>query len=130
MGIANRLVPHSQALVAAVHLATGWRAPHVSPLGPIINVGSGPSRMRRLRGELRRGRDVVESGETATGAAAFARGQGRHGAFWPAIGQKGCHAGHGVLLPGQGRELGARISGLTGAGATATACSTDIRRSK
>jgi enoyl-CoA hydratase len=84
MGIANRLVPHGQALDAAVSLAH--------------ELGRFPQRCLRsdrlsayeqwslsyedaLRNELRRGRDVVESGETAAGAASFARGQGRHGAF-------------------------------------------------
>jgi enoyl-CoA hydratase len=33
-----------------------------------------------LRNELRRGVEVVESGETVDGATSFARGQGRHGA--------------------------------------------------
>jgi enoyl-CoA hydratase len=32
-----------------------------------------------LRNELRRGVDVVESGETVDGVTSFARGQGRHG---------------------------------------------------
>jgi enoyl-CoA hydratase len=34
-----------------------------------------------LRNELRRGVEVVESGETVDGATSFARGQGRHGTF-------------------------------------------------
>jgi enoyl-CoA hydratase len=34
-----------------------------------------------MRNELRRGIEVIESGETLTGAAAFAGGQGRHGTF-------------------------------------------------
>ena len=34
-----------------------------------------------LRNELRRGIEVIESGETVAGATSFARGQGRHGAF-------------------------------------------------
>jgi enoyl-CoA hydratase len=34
-----------------------------------------------MRNELRRGLEVAESGETITGATAFAGGQGRHGAF-------------------------------------------------
>ena len=34
-----------------------------------------------LRNELRRGLEVLESGETHAGATAFARGQGRHGVF-------------------------------------------------
>jgi enoyl-CoA hydratase len=57
--------------------------------------GSGTTTLRRLsayeqwslpyknalRNELRRGVEVVESGETVSGATSFARGQGRHGAF-------------------------------------------------
>ncbi len=34
-----------------------------------------------IRNEFRRGREIVESGETQAGAARFARGEGRHGAF-------------------------------------------------
>jgi hypothetical protein len=33
------------------------------------------------RNEVRRGRNVIDSGETAAGAASFVRGTGRHGAF-------------------------------------------------
>src|SRR5437763_6501291 len=84
MGVANRLVPRGQALQSAVRLAH--------------ELAQFPQRCLRsdrlsayeqwslayeeaMRNELRRGRAVVESGETATGAAAFARGQGRHGVF-------------------------------------------------
>jgi enoyl-CoA hydratase len=34
-----------------------------------------------LRNELRRGVEVVDSGETVAGATSFTRGQGRHGTF-------------------------------------------------
>ena len=34
-----------------------------------------------MRNELRRGIEVIESGETLTGATRFADGQGRHGIF-------------------------------------------------
>ena len=34
-----------------------------------------------LRNELRRGVEVVQSGETVAGATSFAHGQGRHGVF-------------------------------------------------
>ena len=84
MGVANRLVPHGQALQSAVRLAH--------------ELAQFPQRCLRsdrlsayeqwsltydeaMRNELRRGRAVVESGETAAGAASFARGKGRHGAF-------------------------------------------------
>jgi enoyl-CoA hydratase/carnithine racemase len=84
MGIANRLVPHGQALDAAVHLAHELaRFPQRCLRSDRLSAYEqwSLSYEEALRNELRRGRDVVESGETATGAAAFARGQGRHGAF-------------------------------------------------
>jgi len=84
MGIANRLVPHGQALDAAVHLAHELaRFPQRCLRSDRLSAYEQWSLPyeEALRNELRRGRDVVESGETATGAAAFARGQGRHGAF-------------------------------------------------
>jgi enoyl-CoA hydratase len=84
MGLVNRLVSHGQALDAAVRLAH--------------ELAEFPQRCLRsdrlsayeqwslsyedaLRNELRRGVEVVESGETVSGASSFARGQGRHGAF-------------------------------------------------
>jgi enoyl-CoA hydratase/carnithine racemase len=84
MGIANRLVPHGQSLDAAVHLAHELaRFPQRCLRSDRLSAYEQWSLPyeEALRNELRRGRDVVESGETATGAAAFARGQGRHGAF-------------------------------------------------
>ena len=84
MGIANRLVPQGQALDAAVHLAHELaRFPQRCLRSDRLSAYEQWSLPyeEALRNELRRGRDVVESGETATGAAAFARGQGRHGAF-------------------------------------------------
>jgi enoyl-CoA hydratase len=84
MGVVNRLVPKGQALAAAVQLAheltnfpqrclrsdrlsayEQWSLPYDEA----------------LRNELRRGIEVVESGETHSGARSFTRGQGRHGAF-------------------------------------------------
>jgi enoyl-CoA hydratase len=84
MGLANRLVPPGGALEAAVDLAH--------------ELAKFPQRCLRSdrlsayeqwslsyedgwRNELRRGRDVIQSGETAAGAASFARGEGRHGMF-------------------------------------------------
>jgi len=84
MGIANRLVPHGQALDAAVHLAHDLaRFPQRCLRSDRLSAYEQWSLPyeEAFRNELRRGRNVVESGETATGAAAFARGQGRHGAF-------------------------------------------------
>jgi enoyl-CoA hydratase len=84
MGLANRLVPKGQALDTAVRLAH--------------ELAEFPQRCLRsdrlsayeqwslsytdaMRNELRRGLEVTGSGETITGATAFAAGQGRHGAF-------------------------------------------------
>ena len=84
MGIANRLVPHGQALDSAVRLAHELaRFPQRCLRSDRLSAYEqwSLSYEEGLRNELRRGRDVVESGETAAGAASFARGQGRHGAF-------------------------------------------------
>ena len=84
MGLVNRLVPRGQALDAALRLAR--------------DLAEFPQRCLRsdrlsayeqwslayeeaLRNELRRGVEVVESGETVDGASSFAGGHGRHGAF-------------------------------------------------
>jgi enoyl-CoA hydratase len=84
MGIANRVVPHGQALEAAVRLAHGLaRFPQRCLRSDRLSAYEqwSLSYDEALRNELRRGREVIESGETAAGAASFARGQGRHGAF-------------------------------------------------
>jgi enoyl-CoA hydratase len=84
MGLVNRLVPKGQSLDAAVRLA------HELAQFPQRCLRSDRlsayeqwslSYQEALRNELRRGVEVVESGETVAGAASFARGQGRHGAF-------------------------------------------------
>lgn len=84
MGLANRLVEPGQALEAAIALAKG--------------LASFPQRCLRsdrlsaheqwslglddaIANEFRRGRQVIESGETREGAARFAAGAGRHGKF-------------------------------------------------
>jgi enoyl-CoA hydratase len=84
MGLVNRLVPRGQALEATLRIAH--------------ELGSFPQQCLRsdrlsayeqwslsyedaLRNELRRGVEVVESGETVSGATSFARGHGRHGRF-------------------------------------------------
>lgn len=84
MGLANRLVQKGQALETAVRLAH--------------ELAEFPQRCLRsdrlsayeqwslsytdaMRNELRRGLEVTGSGETLAGAAAFAGGRGRHGAF-------------------------------------------------
>jgi enoyl-CoA hydratase len=84
MGLANRLVPDGQALDAAVRLAHELaRFPQRCLRSDRLSAYEqwSLSYEDALRNELRRGREVIESGETAAGAASFARGQGRHGAF-------------------------------------------------
>lgn len=84
MGLANRLVPHGQALEAAVSLAHDLaRFPQRCLRSDRVSAYEqwSLSYEDAFRNELRRGREVIESGETAAGAASFARGQGRHGAF-------------------------------------------------
>jgi enoyl-CoA hydratase len=84
MGIANRLVPRGQALAAAVRLAHELAAfPQRCLRSDRLSAYEQWSLPyeEAMKNELRRGRTVVESGETAAGAAAFARGKGRHGAF-------------------------------------------------
>jgi enoyl-CoA hydratase len=84
MGVANRLVPHGEALEAAVRLAHELaRFPQRCLRSDRLSAYEQWSLPYEdaWHNELRRGREVIESGETAAGAAAFARGQGRHGAF-------------------------------------------------
>jgi enoyl-CoA hydratase len=84
MGIANRLVPHGQSLEAALNLAHDLaRFPQRCLRSDRLSAYEQWSLSFEdgWRNELRRGRTVTESGETENGAAAFARGQGRHGAF-------------------------------------------------
>jgi enoyl-CoA hydratase len=83
MGLVNRVVPPGQALRAAVALA--------HQLAALPQVCLRSDRMSALEqwglteedaavGEARRGRDVIQSGETLAGAARFAGGAGRGGA--------------------------------------------------
>lgn len=83
IGLANRLVPRGSALEAARHLAHELaRFPQRSVRSDRLSAYEQWSLPYEdaWRNELRRGRDVVASGESFSGAAAFARGQGRHGA--------------------------------------------------
>jgi len=83
MGLANRLVPRGGALEAARRLAHEVaRFPPRSVRADRLSAYEQWSLPYEdaWRNELRRGRDVVASGEPFSGAAAFARGQGRHGA--------------------------------------------------
>src|SRR5213593_4274900 len=84
MGLANRLVPHGQALEAAVTLAHELaRFPQRCLRSDRLSAYEqwSLSYEEALRNELRRGLEVVQSGETAAGAESFARGKGRHGVF-------------------------------------------------
>src|SRR5436309_1014887 len=84
IGLANRLVPHGQALDAAVRLAhTLARFPQRCLRSDRLSAYEqwSLSYEEGLRNELRRDRDVIKSGETAAGAESFARGKGRHGVF-------------------------------------------------
>lgn len=84
MGLANRIVPKGQALAAAKELAAQLaafpqrclRSDRLSALEQWD--GSFEDAMKN---ETTRGREVIESGETQEGAARFAAGAGRHGAF-------------------------------------------------
>jgi enoyl-CoA hydratase len=84
IGLANRLVETGQALTSAIELANEIAA---FPQGCLrsdrlsaYEQWSMPE-PDALRNEFRRGKGVVDSGETATGAARFVAGAGRHGRF-------------------------------------------------
>jgi enoyl-CoA hydratase len=84
MGLANRLVPRGQALAGALRLAHELaRFPQRCLRSDRLSAYEqwSLSYDEAWRNELQRGREVVASGETVTGATAFARGAGRHGAF-------------------------------------------------
>ena len=84
MGLVNRLVPTGQALESAVSLAHELaRVPQRCLRSDRLSAYEqwSLSYEDALRNELRRGIEVIESGETVSGATSFARGQGRHGAF-------------------------------------------------
>jgi enoyl-CoA hydratase len=83
MGLVNRLVPRGQALDAALRLAReGAGSPQRCVRSDRLSAYEqwSLSYEEALRNELR-GVEVVESGETVSGASSFARGQGRCGAF-------------------------------------------------
>ena len=84
MGLANRLVPPGSALASAVELARELaafpqlclRADRLSSHQQwSMDLGSA------LANEAAGGTAVIRSGETQAGAARFAAGEGRHGAF-------------------------------------------------
>jgi enoyl-CoA hydratase len=84
MGLANRLVPKGETLAQAIALAKDIaRFPQVCMRADRL------SALRQwdleeedaIANEMRGGLDVIASGETLSGAARFASGVGRHGAF-------------------------------------------------
>jgi len=82
MGIANRLVEPSQALDAAVELATELaQLPQKCLRSDRLSAYEQWSLTctEAIQNEFRRGIEVVESGETRQGAQRFTDGAGRHG---------------------------------------------------
>ena len=86
MGLANRLVEPGQALAATVRLAHDLaRFPQRCLRSDRLSAYEqwSLSWEDAMRNELRRGLEVIASGETVAGASRFAGGEGRHGAFAP-----------------------------------------------
>jgi enoyl-CoA hydratase len=84
IGLANRLVPAGSALTESVALARQLAAfPQRCMRADRRSVLAQWSldEDQAIDAEMQGGLDVIASGETVRGAAAFARGQGRHGAF-------------------------------------------------
>ena len=84
MGLANRLVPTGEALTAAVELArqvAGFPQLCMRSDRRSSYEQWGMSLDEALANETRLGLEVIASGETVAGAARFAAGEGRHGAF-------------------------------------------------
>lgn len=82
MGLANRLVPHGEALAAALALAADLaRLPQTCLRSDRLSVYEAESLLfdEAMRNETRRGMRVIASGETQAGARRFAAGHGRHG---------------------------------------------------
>ena len=82
MGLVNRLVEPGQALSSAVALARELAAlPQQCLRSDRLSACEqwGLALPQAMEREFQRGMAVVSSGETAAGAARFARGQGRHG---------------------------------------------------
>ncbi|MCZ8108176.1 MAG: enoyl-CoA hydratase-related protein, partial [Burkholderiales bacterium] len=84
IGLANRLVPAGSALAESVALAHQLAAfPQRCMRADRYSVLAQWSldEDAAIDAEMQGGLDVIASGETIRGAAAFAKGQGRHGAF-------------------------------------------------
>lgn len=83
-GLANRVVPKGKSRTQAKRLATeiaGFPPSCVKSDRLSAYEQWDLSLQDALMNELRRGYATIESGETAAGAAQFAQGAGRHGAF-------------------------------------------------
>lgn len=83
MGLANRLAAPGKALDTAIELAEALcRFPQACMRSDRLSSYEQWSLPfeEAVRNELRRGRAIVESGETVSGARRFVQGQGRHGA--------------------------------------------------
>jgi enoyl-CoA hydratase len=84
MGLVNRLTETGYALEGAIELATALcDVPQACLRSDRLSVYEqwGRDQDSAMRNEFRRGREVVESGETVSGAARFSGGEGRHGAI-------------------------------------------------
>jgi enoyl-CoA hydratase len=82
MGLANRLVPTGEALMAALQLANQLaRLPQVCLRSDRLSALKqwGLSEAEALEAETRRGTTVLRSGESLEGAQRFSAGSGRHG---------------------------------------------------
>lgn len=82
MGLANRVVPHGQALETALALAADLaRFPQTCLRSDRLSVYEGEAQPfnEAMRNETRRGMRVIASGETQAGAHRFSTGHGRHG---------------------------------------------------
>ncbi len=82
IGLVNRVVPHGQALAAAVALGHELAAlPQVCLRNDRLSALEqwDLSEDDAMRNEVARGRATIDSGETLQGAARFAAGRGRHG---------------------------------------------------
>ncbi|MFZ5538712.1 MAG: crotonase/enoyl-CoA hydratase family protein [Pseudomonadota bacterium] len=84
IGLANRVVPHGQALAEAQALAAQIaKFPQTCLRNDRASVyeQAGLTLAQALANEFRRGRATLASGEAAAGARRFAGGAGRHGGF-------------------------------------------------